>query len=425
MSETITDPIPEPIEETISYLIDNVPSDEYSRKLHELIMFYQLQKKKIDNTNDINEDIKQKIKTTFDFINFVKTICKTSDPSIFGSFPRMLIERSFYGLSELDGYGNSINHDIDLYLYETKYDYREIEFKTLINILQFMKSNITFGDYKIDSIHDKTINITSRVTGNAIDRLLDVPHYVIILKKSEKIIKYDLLAYKIELTNSWTNEYDVNSLSINRRGFHCDKPFFDTITNIMNRTAECCIDFYKLILPLSQSGVRLDKVKILNDVLFYASMRTKILSIGYKQIYNQKFGNIVLSIEKNECCPITSFQPPYIQLELVCNHKCSLMALAGIINVRASGDTESISCPFCRQTLIPKINVTSNPNRLKSYSDGVDENSVVPVLPPHEIGEEIITKENKDYIIGLMRGLTPQQVMSGRYQINEYELLIH
>lgn len=80
------------IAETISYLIDNVPSDEYSSKLHELIISYQLQKDKIDKTIEINQDINEKIKTTFNFINFVKTICKTSNSSIFGSFPRMLFE---------------------------------------------------------------------------------------------------------------------------------------------------------------------------------------------------------------------------------------------------------------------------------------------------------------------------------------------
>ena len=417
MSETIA--------ETISYLIDNVPSDEYSRKLHELIISYQLQKNKINKTKDINQDINEKIKTTFDFINFAKTICKTSDASIFGSFPRMLLERSFSGLSELDGYGNTINHDIDIYLYEEKYDYKESEFKTLINVLQLMKTNMSFGDYKIDSIHDKTISTSSRVIDNAKDRMLDVPHYVIILKNVDKIIKYDLIAYKIQSTNTWTNEYDVNSLSINRRGIQCHQSFFDTLINIMNRTADCSINFKKLILPLSRSGFRSDKVKIFNDILFFASMRTKILSLGYKQIFNEKYGNLELSIEKDDDCPITSLSAPYIQLELVCNHKCSLMALAGIINVRASGDTESISCPFCRHTLIPKISCIPNPNKLKNYSDGVNTNAVLPALPSCEISEEIITKENIDYIIGLMHGLTPQQVMSGRHQINEYELLRH
>jgi hypothetical protein len=411
------------IAETISYLIENVPSTEYSKKLHELISTYQLQKDKIDKTKEINHDIKEKIKTTFDFLNFVKTICKTAHPSIFGSFVRMLFERSFTGLSELDGYGNTINHDIDLYLYEEKYDFIHSDFKTLINVLQLMKSNMTFGDYKIDSIHDKTISDTSNVIDNAKERMLNVPHYVVILKNDEKIIKYDLLAYKIESTNTWTNEFDINSLKISRRGIHCDQSFFDTIINIINRTAQCTIDFKKLILPLSRSGYRSKKVKIFNDILFFASMRTKILSLGYKQIYNDTFGTIILSIEKDNDCPITSLQPPYIQLELECNHKCSLMALAGIINIRASSSTESISCPFCRHTLIPKIIITTNPNKLKKYSDGVDTNSVVPVLPPYEICEEIITRENRNYITGLMYGLTPQQVMSGRIPVSDYDLV--
>lgn len=416
MTEIITDIIP--------YLIDNVPSNEYLNKLNELIKKYKLQTEKINKTTYINQDINEKIKTTFDFINFIKTICKTSNASIFGSFPRMLLERSFLGMSELDGFGNTINHDIDLYIYEDKINFVESDVKTLINVLYLMKTNMTFGDYKIVSIHDKTINATSRVLDNIKDNMLNIPHYVIIFKKSDKIIKYDLLAYKIEATNKWTCEYDVNSLSISRRGIYSDKPFFNVIMNIMNKTAECSIDFKKLILPLHRSGYRSDKVKILNDILFFASIRTKILSIGYKQIYNEKYGNIELSIEKNNSCPITSLDPPYIQLELDCNHKCSLMALAGIINIRTSGDTESILCPFCRHTLIPKISVSINPNKLKSYSVDVDNNNDIPQLPPYEIGEEIITKENRDYIIRLIHGLPTQQISTGRQQITGYDLLI-
>lgn len=416
MTEIITNIIP--------YLIDNVPSNEYLDKLNVLIKRYELQMEKINKTKDINLDINEKIKTTFEFINFIKTICKTSNASIFGSFPRMLFERSFSGLSELDGYGNTINHDIDLYIYEDKINFVESDVKTLINVLYLMKTNMTFGDYKIVSIYDKTINATSRAMDNINDQMINIPHYVIILKKFDKIIKYDLLAYKIEATNKWTCEYDVNSLSISSRGIYSDKPFFNTIMNIINKTAECSIDFKKLILPLYSSIYRSDKVKILNDILFFASIRTKILSIGYKQIYNEKYGNIMLSIEKDNDCPITSLQPPYIQLELDCNHKCSLMALAGIINVRSSGDTESILCPFCRHTLIPKICVLINPNKLKSYSVDVDSNINIPQLPPYEIGEEIITKENRDYIIRLIHGITPQQSLTGRHQISGYDLLI-
>ena len=62
------------IAETISYLIENVPSNEYSRKLHEFIISYQLQKDKIDKTKEINHDIKEKIKTTNVRYNLFKKI---------------------------------------------------------------------------------------------------------------------------------------------------------------------------------------------------------------------------------------------------------------------------------------------------------------------------------------------------------------
>lgn len=410
------------IPENLFYLIDNAPTDDYAAKLKELIEHYKLQTTKIEITKQINQDIKEKIRTTFDFINFIKTICKSSHPSIFGSLPRMLFERAFYGLSELDGYGNTINHDIDLYVYREKDHYDQSEFKTFINLFTLIKSNMTFGEYKIHSIHDKTITSLSRVLDNAKDRMLDIPHYIIILKNGDKIIKYDLLGYKIEPKHTWTNEFDINSLSISGRGIHCDQSFFDTIINIMNKTADCTIDFNKIIDPLVNPSHRSDKVKIFNDLLYFSCMRTKILSIGYKQIYNDKFGMIELSIEKDNDCFITSLKPPYIQMELECGHKCSLMALAGIINIRASNDTESILCPLCRHNMIPKIKITKNLAKLKNY-DVIEEDMPLMSLPSPEIGDEIISKENKDYITGLMYGLTPQQVMSGQFPISDYNLL--
>mgnify|MGYP003705120645 CR=1 FL=1 len=56
-----------------------------------------------------------------------------------------------------------------------------------------------------------------------------------------------ILEENVFTTNTWTNEYDVNSLSISHRGIRCDRPFVDTVTNIMNRTADCTIDFKKII----------------------------------------------------------------------------------------------------------------------------------------------------------------------------------
>jgi hypothetical protein len=414
MSEIIT--------ETLSFLIENAPSSEYLEKLEELIRVYKQQDKKINTTKQIDQDIKEKILTTFNFINFVKTICKTSHPCIFGSFPRMMFERCFNGLYELDGYGNTINHDIDIYIYEEKYDFNTSDFNTLIKILSLMKSNMTFGNYKIHSIHDKTINISSRVIENAKDRMLDIPHYVIMLQNGDKFIKYDLLGYKIESTHTWTNEFNINSLNISKRGIHCEESFCDTIINIMNKTADCTIDFKKLINPLTKSGMRIDKVKIFNDLIYFSCMRTKILSLGYTQIYNEQFGNIILTIEKEEDCPITSLKAPYIQMELECGHLCSIMALAGIINVRSSNDTESISCPFCRHTMIPKLDFTKNTNKLSNYNTN-DNNLPLPTIPPYEIGQEIITQENREYVNGLLYGLTPQQIMSGRFPVYEYQLL--
>jgi len=416
MSEIIT--------ENLSYLIENAPSDEYQSILKELIDCYKVQTTKIQKTKQIDEDIKEKITTTFNFIKFIKTICKSDfvNPCIYGSLPRMMLERSFSGLYELDGYGNTINHDIDIYIYNQKDCFNKIEFQMIFNIINLTKANLSFGNYKIHSIHDKTIKISSRVSDNAKERLLDIPHYIVILQNGEKIIKYDILGYKIEPTHTWTNEFDINSLSIGNGIYSRDQYFPDILVNIMNKTAECTIDFKKISSPLSQSGLRSTKQKILNDILYFSCMRTKILSMGYTKIFNENFGSLVLSIEKYNDFIVTMNKPPYIQMELECGHTFSLMALAGITNIRASNDIESIVCPFCRHAIIPKLVRNQNPFKLQSYELN-DSNVPYPEIRQYDIEEEIITKENKDYVNGLIFGLTPEQIITGNVPVSEYELL--
>lgn len=399
MSEIIT--------ENLSYLINNAPTTEYLTKLTEFIDILKFQQIKIEKTKQISNDIKDKIKTTFNFINFIKTICVSTsinpiNPCIFGSFPRMIFERFFTGAYEFDGYGNTINHDINIYLYEEKYDFNNTDFNTLINVMNLTKEHLLFGDYKIHSIHDKNTNrIKNCIT--------EIPHYIIILQNKGKFIKYDLIGYKIKSVNANTDDFDVNSLIIDSNGIYSEQNFYNILNNIMNKSADCSINFNTLITPLASSGLRTSKVKILNEIIYFTCMRTKILSVGYSQIFNENSGNISISIERVHDCIITTLKPPYIQIELECGHKCSLMALSGIINVRASFDTESILCPFCRHILIPKLIQNKNTNKLQTYETG-DQTKLLPNINPYEIGNELITKENKNYVNGLLFSLTPQQI---------------
>lgn len=414
------------IDDDISFLVKHTPSIEYATKLQKFIETYKLQTMKINRSMQIDIDINEKIKTTLNLIQFIKTICKSAIPFIFGSFPRMLFERAFHSSLKMNGYGNTINHDIDLYLYNTEFVFNKYEFDTLIYVLELTKSNITFGNYKLYSVTDKTITSISNVSDNAKNRMLNIPHYVIILHNGEKFIKYDLLGYKISSSNSWTNEFDINSLCMGHNGINSDVDFYNTLMNIMNFTAECTINFKRLIQPLEESNMRSTKVHILNDILYFSCMRTKILSVGYVKIYNEAFGNIILTIEKENDCFITGNKPPYLQLELVCGHICSLMAIAGIVNTRSSEYTESILCPMCRHQLIPKLADIKNPNKLQNYQPDI---SIMrnPQIPLYETDDEIITQENRDYVNGLIYGLTPQEILSNRATdrviIHDYRLI--
>jgi len=414
----------------LDFLLENAPSEAYREKLSALLNQKDMQitakesviNQQMDivkNTNRITKDIKEKLKVISTFMETITHFCPTSEPTIFGSFVRTLFERVFTPIYDPDskGYANSINHDVDLYVYPTSFNYNPSDFKTFIQTLKLhikLKNDVFVDNFKILSIVDKTITNSSKVSEQARKILKDLPHYVIIFGNGTDYIKCDVLAYKIDRDNIWTNEFDVNSLEFSCNGIKSAKNFINVISNIVNKTATCNVNFNIIMRDLmSRSLNRSQKIPLLNEILFFSTMRTKILSIGYESI-TSNIGFLSLTVEKESPCEITSQPAPFIKMELVCGHQLSLMAIAGIINVRSSEFTEAIPCPYCRKSLIPKL-VKNAPVKITNPIIIDTEPPVAISLQKYDISDEIISEENIAYVQGLIYGLTPEQVLSGRF----------
>jgi hypothetical protein len=168
---------------------------------------------------------KDKFNVLMSFIKFGRSMCIYSNINIYGSFVRNIIEKIFISSPEC-GYGDPINHDIDLIFYKNKYDYEldKKSFDDFISLLRIVANNssydFNFYDFKVIDIVEKTIEKIEATDGIQKEFLLNIPHFVIMLKKDNIKIKIDLIVYKNDDVNftTWQNEFNINCLSINNNG---------------------------------------------------------------------------------------------------------------------------------------------------------------------------------------------------------------
>ncbi len=383
----------------INYLKGQDPSDENTH----MIKYFENQLKFKQQT----EQYKDKIKVSISLIKFIETMCPTNtNVTIFGSFTRNLLEKIFMHSAE-KGFGNPINHDIDITIFDNSNNYQiqKDNFIDMISLFKILANNdkfdFNFYGYKIIDISDKTIrdNDVSQFSGFGKKFMINLPHFVLVLKKADIIIKYDLLAYKVNHDNNWQNEYNTNSLSITNNGISINNPnkeksynFFNILHSVLEREVVCNIPFEKVLHNFG-SKFRSEKIQILNQIIWFMTNRTKVLSLGYNKISSDlKFFDYI--IEKQEVCDLTGNNAPYIKIKLECSHYISLMGLIGITNIRMSDWTESIKCPYCRATLDIKL-IDIKPSEIQVPSE--PEKDLV-TLDDYEIDMIINSNDNQNYI---------------------------
>jgi hypothetical protein len=345
------------------------------------------------------------------FIKFLKNICKQSNIKIYGSFVRSIFEKIFVSTADV-GYADPINHDIDIVIFENKHAFtaEKDKFFEFISLMQIVsnteKYDFNFYGFKVIDVVEKTINPNNLRPDSGIAKkfLIDIPHYVIMLQKDNFKIKIDMLGYKTENTefNTWQNEFNINSLAMTENGIF-SKDFYDlnvsesynlyeTINSIITKTAICNLPFNHLLNGFTHK-YRNEKSNIVNQIVWFFSHRMKIITLGYSNITSDiNFFDYV--IERNEPCLLSGNEPPYIKIKLACDHYMSIMALAGLVNIRSSEWTDAIKCPFCRSDLnFALIDVPSNkiiiPKTPEKEMESIDD---------YEVADDLFSDENIEYI---------------------------
>lgn len=363
---------------------------------------------------------RDKIRVTLSFIKLIESICNKSNPIVFGSFTRNLIEKIFMCSSE-NGFGDPLNHDIDIVLYNDCFTYSSDKdnFYEFISLLKIVSNNqsieFNFEGYKVIDVIDKTLRQDDIKSTDGVGKslMLNIPHFTISLKKDDFVIKYDILGYKMIHTtqnDTWLNEFNVNTLTFSNNGIQINNKenwktydFYYIINSVLNREAVCNVNFESLLKDFLLK-TRKNKISVLNQIIWFLTYRTKILSLGYKNITSER-NFFDLKIEKEEICEISGNEPPYLKIKLKCGHYISLMGIVGIINIRQSEWSESIKCPCCRADLelyFKKI----EPNEIKIPKIPSKEAFII---DDYELSNVIISEENMNYISHIMNNGTVEK----------------
>lgn len=403
----------------LSFLIENAPSEEYRQELMKLL--------KPSKT----EYMKTKFQTLISFVTFIETEYSTKsldswntmNCKIFGSFVRQYFEM-IYATPADQAYGNVYDHDVDIRLFDNMNSVNDKKFLSdLIHLFKTMiiskSEEFHFNGYKLLYLEDKTLKTINKHDTEGKKLLHNIPHYFLVLEKGDDQIHIDLLAHNPTNNRSslWNNDYDVNGLYMCSNGIFTNdnENFFKIQNSIMNRSAIVQYPIQKYIESLkrtqhSHAMKRSAKVELYNQMIHFITFRTKIEEGGYTQVSNEKM--LSLSVEEEEHCEISDFEAPYIKVEFECSHSLSIMAFAKIVNIRASVDTESILCPYCRADLIPKlvdslsfkkITIPEIPN-----VEGLNKDRVKTLKSSK--ARQMMSEENMSCVSGLFQGLTIPEV---------------
>ena len=294
------------------------------------------------------------------------------------------------------GFGNAFGHDLDIVMYTTLYssdkEYVGSYFKKAMKKFQdhvsFSILNpelckpIIITNKSLIQVYDATIYADDIKESDPIGKkaLIDIPHSIFKFKDNtdNSIIEIDVIAYKPESTEGWTNiDFNVNGLIMSDHGIQsCNDShtgFLGILNSIINKEPICLINFEDIVKNATMPGLlRIEKVPYFMQIAWMLRNRFKISNVGYKNIVSEN-KLIDYSINTEEDCPITGCKAPYYELKLGCSHKISLMAYIGIMEESKFDSSQAIKCPLCRSDfsleLIEKKPTPINVFELKTFSE--------------------------------------------------------
>lgn len=336
--------------------------------------------KKIELLQQIGQDYVDKFDICHDIVEYFNKE-HSLDPIISGSFIRNIFELPFMlqniDKNDDDKFGNPIDHDLDIIMYEDQpYNYKD--FIKAMNEINKFRDDVKFGSYKINDIVDVTI--TDSKPNDAIGRISmkNIPHYQIqLVNDKDKYIMIDILAWRPD-TNGFNYDFDCNTLSLVDRYISTNTSrttLLKIIRNIKNRQVH---NLYRF----SSSE---NRVSILKQYCYYLARRLKILDNGYTNIT----GSLPdYTMEEEDLCPVTLCDPPYVNLHLECGHTLSLLGLMSILN----SDQPNLKCTLCEESLkIKIIKRISNEPETKPWWETIKQK-----LQSKQKMKNMIEKQNKE-----------------------------
>ena len=339
---------------------------------------------------ELGKMFRDKIEVCNDLLVFVNHFCEVTG-GITGSFPRQLLELPFmlatYGDNPNKIYGNPEGKDIDMVIYDGVYN-EEMTRKSINKLACAINDNcgsIELGQYIVTEILDATIYDNEEYDSIGRGNLHNIPHFQIDIHHKEddkKKILLDIMGWypddfggikdgKHKYNSLWkSGDFDVNTLIYTANGIKTRMP--DTFINIVNsietKEAKCLID---LEMINEYANTQIHKISYMKQLAHFMGLRTKIVDNGYKMI-----GTIPeISIEKEEPCIITSYEPPYNKFKLECGHEFSVGSLTMILGTNEFKK----ECFLCRAPFVLKFSKTISEYVKKSYinyANGYSESNI-------------------------------------------------
>jgi len=312
----------------------------------------------------ISCDYSDKFNICKDMLNFFRIYIPSVSGGIFGSFMRQLFELPFMlqnagnlGAIENRGFGNPINHDLDIVISIKKNQDIVLELIQCMKIINYITmrckteniNKLYFGNYYVDDISDVSIKEINKDSPEGKINLVGIPHYQLKLCNKDNNKQYIMVDIMGWLPN-YTFDFDINTMIMTEQYIFSPENIFDIIENIRDKTASVRYDIATVHKQFLDSQVKSESITKLKQLSYFMGNRMKILTHGYNKI----LGNIPNTfVEYTDDCIITGFSPPYIAYELVCGHKFSVISL--MMSMNKTAEQFDFKCYLCRQAFIIKF----------------------------------------------------------------------
>ena len=324
-----------------------------------------------------------------------------------GSYLRQMFELPFaLRDKKFAGYADPRGHDLDYYVCDHREDNTAKTSDDITHALENFVSKLQsymmvrhLNPHKISAPKIGAYTLFEIVKQRSVDRTYarDVPSYIMkFYDDDKKVLKVDVLGWHPNTfaKNGCDMDFNVNSVVVNDSGIRCMGYFFDILTHISKKEAQCIIPFEEIIQPRSSRQNRKTTMEAIEKVTCFLQDRCKIFSFGYER-FSSTVPTIHLAFEQKDDCHITQAEPPYIKVQLRCGHFISIMALSGMPK-SDNRYSEKIICSLCRAGFEFRLSAIE-PTSVKSFDpnwekfvdkeEKLEVHDEVPVLSRQLIGE--------------------------------------